>query len=1019
MDFALALLESITNNFSEELKIGSGGYGDSYRAVHNGEEIAVKKLHQFQGLDDKQFHNEIRNLTKISHKNVIRLIGYCHESRSKYLEHNGERVFAKSQERVLCFEYMQGGSLEKYIADETCTLDWPTCYKIIQGACDGLNHLHNGQEKAIFHLDLKPSNILLDKNMTPKIADLGLSRLVDSARSQQTEMRDGTLGYMPPEYIDNGIISNKFDVFSLVSIIIRMMDGNRGAYRYSEMSPHQFIDLVSEKWKERLQTISEGSSYEVDILQVRTCLEIALRCVDTDRRKRPTITDIVRELGEQNAEINTIMSLSRNPKANWLGEMHINMDFTLALIETITNNFSEDHKIGSGGYGDVYKAVHNGKKIAVKKLHRPLQGLDDKQLDSEFRNLSKVRHQNVARLIGYCYESQHKYMEHNEEHVDCILMVRIICFEYVSGGSLDRYIADESCGLDWPTCYDIITGTCEGLNHLHNGHGEPIFHLDLKPSNILLDKGMMPKIADVGLSRLLALTHTHKTEIVEGTMDYMPPEYLSRGLISKKFDVFSLGVIIIKIIAGNMGFPRSSEMSPNQFIALVTENWMKRLQPMSGRSSYEIEILQVRTCVEMALRCVDADRNKRPSIKEIIRELRSETIIALPTDHKSNLFGLASQSRASPAPDQPTDQIGADINTNLTKAEIKKIPSVPPAPAPHQSKGLTEAVTNLIEAEDKAILSTPPDNKFNWSSLDFQPSSMIAPDNSEDLILQGVLQNGEMVAVKKPLQAMQATQKQFENEVNLLMKLKHPNIVRLVGYCYDTQHLRIPHEGKFVFTWNTESLLCLEYVPNGTLENYISDASSGLDWHTRRKIIEGVSYGVQYLHEKSNGVIIHLDLKPANILLDGNMLPKITDFGLSRLYDQTHTIQTKVISGTRGYMPPEYVERGIITPMSDIFSLGVIIMEVVTGHRDYPYDIKKESEDFIELELQKWRNRLQQEPRYTTLEIDCHQIERCIQIGLICVNPERYKRPTMKTIIDMLQGLGSMNYYINNERQCS
>ncbi|KAK1642002.1 hypothetical protein QYE76_059807 [Lolium multiflorum] len=282
-------------------------------------------------------------------------------------------------------------------------------------------------------------------------------------------------------------------------------------------------------------------------------------------------------------------------------------------------------------------------------------------------------------------------------------------------------------------------------------------------------------------------------------------------------------------------------------------------------------------------------------------------------------------------------------------------------------------------------------------------------------VYKGLLHNGETVAVKKILKAIPSSQTQFENEVNLLMKLKHQNIVRLVGYCYETRHLHMPYEGKSVFAWDTESLLCLECMPNGSLDKYISDASSGLNWHTRCKIIKGISYGLQYLHEHSNGPIIHLDLKPANILLDAKMLPKITDFGLTRLFDQNQTIHTANTSGTLGYMSPELL-RGIITPMSDIFSLGVIIMEVITGHRDYPDDIRKNSEGFIVLELQKWRNRLQKEPCYSSLETDCQQIERCIQIGLICVNPERTKRPTMKKIVDMLEGFESMNWYISNEQ---
>lgn len=174
----------------------------------------MKKLHQLQGLDDKQFHNEFRNLIKVSHKNGVRLNGYCYETRHKYIQHEGEFVLSKEMERALCFEYMPSGSLDKHIAgmyitkqtiqqfhmsnkyalcflaiaDESCGLDWPTCYEIIKGTCEGLNHLHTKQEKPIFHLDLKPSNILLDKNMRPQISDLGLSVLVSSTETHKTEI---------------------------------------------------------------------------------------------------------------------------------------------------------------------------------------------------------------------------------------------------------------------------------------------------------------------------------------------------------------------------------------------------------------------------------------------------------------------------------------------------------------------------------------------------------------------------------------------------------------------------------------------------------------------------------------------------------------------------------------------------------------------------------------------------------------------------------------------------------------
>ncbi|CAM0901611.1 unnamed protein product [Alopecurus aequalis] len=280
------------------------------------------------------------------------------------------------------------------------------------------------------------------------------------------------------------------------------------------------------------------------------------------------------------------------------------------------------------------------------------------------------------------------------------------------------------------------------------------------------------------------------------------------------------------------------------------------------------------------------------------------------------------------------------------------------------------------------------------------------------VIYKGVLPNGEMIAVKKYVWSLQM---QFESEVYHLMTLKHPNIVRCIGYCYETRNVCLEYNGQWVFAETAERLLCLEYLPNGSLDKYLSDESSGLDWSTRFKIIEGICCGLCHLHEQIDKPIIHLDLKPANILLDDSLVPKITDFGLSRLFGQQQTICTSSRIGTFGYMAPEFLHSGTITTKLDIFSLGVIIMEIITGHRDYPGLTGTSSDDFIELALEKWRNVLQRSRGYGSLERDCKQIKRCIQVGVICVNPDRTKRPPIAKIINMLQGSENIDYDISNE----
>jgi len=220
-------------------------------------------------------------------------------------------------------------------------------------------------------------------------------------------------------------------------------------------------------------------------------------------------------------------------------------------------------------------------------------------------------------------------------------------------------------------------------------------------------------------------------------------------------------------------------------------------------------------------------------------------------------------------------------------------------------------------------------------------------------VYKGVLQNGETIAVKKlKLSIPGVHDRQFENEASHLMRLKHPNVVLLVGWCSETQYIPMEYNGTYVCAEKPERLLCLEYMPKGNLRGFLSDESSGLGWDTRYKIIQGICYGLRYLHEEwqLNVPIVHMDLKPANILLDNNMVPKIADFGLSRLFSEEKT-WTCTISrdGTLGYMSPEYINKGIVSTKSDIFSLGVIIIEIVTGRRDYPDDTGTPSEEFIEI----------------------------------------------------------------------
>ncbi|KAF8711146.1 hypothetical protein HU200_029154 [Digitaria exilis] len=286
-------LKAITLDFSREQELGRGGHGVVYKGVlQNGKAIAVKKLSEMH-LEDAQFHNEVTYLIGLKHQNIVQLVGYCAESRWEATQVRGKYVMAEIRKRLLCFEYVNNKSLEKYISAESCGLEWHWRYDMIRGICSGLHYLHT--ECRIVHLDLKPENILLDDNMVPKITDFGISRLFGQQQSRViTESREGTLGYMAPEYLRNGLISNKSDIFSFGVIVIELITGSRDYPQSGAFG--QYMENVAANWRNRLEKVHRYMPLEIYSQQVNTCIMIGLKCVDPDPEKRPAALDIIQML---------------------------------------------------------------------------------------------------------------------------------------------------------------------------------------------------------------------------------------------------------------------------------------------------------------------------------------------------------------------------------------------------------------------------------------------------------------------------------------------------------------------------------------------------------------------------------------------------------------------------------------------------------------------------------------------------------------------------------------------------
>uniref|UniRef100_A0A0E0ECL8 Uncharacterized protein n=1 Tax=Oryza meridionalis TaxID=40149 RepID=A0A0E0ECL8_9ORYZ len=328
------------------------------------------------------------------------------------------------------------------------------------------------------------------------------------------------------------------------------------------------------------------------------------------------------------------------------------MIFDLPTLQEATENFSENNKLGEGGFGSVYKGVlSDGQEVAVKKLLGTSgHGLD--QLHNEVLLLAELQHKNLVRLHGFCL--------HQGE--------TLLVYEYIKNGSLDNLLfgnftshsnisyfftlleeipkdINRGNALNWEQQYNIILGIAKGILYLHEDSSLRIIHRDLKSNNILLGEDMEPKIADFGLARLLGEGHTHtRTTRVVGTFGYMAPEYAIDGNVSTKIDIFSFGVLVLEIVTRR----RNCNSDDHDLVNLLSDVWncwtKGTVSQMIDQSLHGYSQSQALRCIHIALLCVQSDPNDRPQISSVIFMLTRENMELQPPAQPAFFFGGGSAS---------------------------------------------------------------------------------------------------------------------------------------------------------------------------------------------------------------------------------------------------------------------------------------------------------------------------------------------------------------------------------------
>ncbi|KAK4492968.1 hypothetical protein RD792_000295 [Penstemon davidsonii] len=260
-------------------------------------------------------------------------------------------------------------------------------------------------------------------------------------------------------------------------------------------------------------------------------------------------------------------------------------------------------------------------------------------------------------------------------------------------------------------------------------------------------------------------------------------------------------------------------------------------------------------------------------------------------------------------------------------------------------------------------------------------------------VYKGVLSDGTVIAVKQLSAKSKQGNREFVNEIGMISALQHPNLVKLFGCCIEGNQL----------------LLIYEYLENNCLARALfgrPEQRLNLDWPTRNKICLGIAKGLAYLHEESRLKIVHRDIKATNVLLDKDLNAKISDFGLAKLDEEENTHISTRIAGTIGYMAPEYAMRGYLTDKADVYSFGIVALEIVSGKSNTNYRPKEEFVYLLDWAyvLAEQGNLLELVDPILGSNYSKKEALRMLNLSLLCANPSPTLRPSMSSVVSMLEG---------------
>ncbi|WVZ57562.1 hypothetical protein U9M48_007933 [Paspalum notatum var. saurae] len=1117
--FNLAELKLATENFSESLKIGEGGFGRVYKGTICDTPVAIKILRHNENLQGfLQFQREVLILTKVRHPHLVNLLGACDEV------------------SVLVYDYLPNGSLEDRLSckGNTPALTWQVRTRITGEICSTLIFLHSHKPKpaheahvlylyhpwsmcvrpmcwpmysiyttllrlgnsqsthsnTVVHGDLKPSNILLDVDLVSKLGDFGIARfLVASDTSTTVHITDhpiGTMFYSDPEYMAHGALTPGSDIFSFGIVILRLLTGRH---------PREIVKIVEDVMiNDELHTIIDSSAGEWPFVQAQQLARIGMRCAAEKRRRR---TDLVTDVWPVVEPMMKRASLSACPStpSSVQDESSVPHYFLCPILHVFVA-VPEQHKSGRSllAWTLRHVAAVAGAAVVVAHVHAPAQMIPMSTYKLTSCNLilylpvgskfhaSKLIPEQVSAYRQYEREKVEKQLDEyiqqcSKMKVKCEKLViendnvargitELVSLHGVSklimGAAADKHYsrkmkmpksktalavlqkAHTSCKI-WFICKEHLIYTREaGAPVSHNAASTPVSRssrstlsegggqLNGYASNAVdgqIQRSMSEKVVPTSVrtslrlpSRLSVRTTLSKLSIDDNSSNSW--DSIPRGSFPSSHQASSTvtdegfsdsspiatprhdGPSVSSVHVGRdlqnpASYHEQDAMNSNiNIFGTLKEAFteavkhQKQVFDESARrqQAEEEPILFRRKANDFEDMSLNEDK-QRNQIKEalakandVIEQMKRE-IDALKQDRDGIIDKLVEMSELNATLKQQVDEysgIVKNLEDVLTaskslihsqKLEYEKLTY-------ERDKALKDA--DDLRKEKEKIVSCP---SLTWNAEFSLSELQLATQNFSDTmkigeggfgrVYRGFLRN-TTVAIKMLRSHNLQGLSQFRQEVVVLSRVRHPNLVTLMGSCSEA------------------SGLVYEFLPNGSLEDRLAceDNTPPLTWQIRTRIIGEICSALVFLHSNKPHPVIHGDLKPANILLDANLVSKLSDFGISCLLVKSSTMSTSLYQttnprGTFAYMDPEFLTTGELTARSDIYSLGIVILQLVTGKP--ALGIGRAVEDALE------KDKLDLLVDQSAGEWPFVQAKKLMLLGLQCAELNRRRRPCRMT----------------------